>query len=138
MEIYIYLTLPYLTWAWPDLPLTDTHTHIHDSLSISAYPAPTNNQPTNPPTPKRRRGPIVFPPFARLSNQVFEKNEPCDFPPPITDPELKYVAQKDMHTALLYIAKKQLNMEERAGEVVPSPRGVGVRMCGREGGQKNW
>lgn len=26
-----------------------------------------------------------------------------------------------MHTALLYIAKKQLNMEERAGEVVPSP-----------------
>lgn len=49
----------------------------------------------------------------------------------ITDPELKYVAQKDMHTALLYIAKKQLNMEERAGEVVPSP---GV--CGREGGKK--
>lgn len=46
----------------------------------------------------------------------------------ITDPELKYVAQKDMHTALLYIAKKQLNIEERAGEVVPSP---GV--CGREG-----
>lgn len=33
-----------------------------------------------------------------------------------------------MHTALLYIAKKQLNMEERAGEVVPSP---GV--CGWEG-----
>lgn len=28
-----------------------------------------------------------------------------------------------MHTALLYIAKKQLNMEERAGEVVPSPGG---------------
>lgn len=40
-----------------------------------------------------------------------------------------------MHTALLYIAKKQLNMEERAGEVVPSPR-VYVRMCGREGGKK--
>lgn len=60
---------------------------------------------------------------------LFEKSEPCDFPPPITDLELKYVAQKDMHTALLYIAKKQLNMEERAGEVVPSPRGV----CGREG-----
>lgn len=34
-----------------------------------------------------------------------------------------------MHTALLYIAKKQLNMEERAGEVVPSPGGVGMRMC---------
>lgn len=50
----------------------------------------------------------------------------------ITDPELKYVAQKDMHTALLYIAKKQLNMEERAGEVVPSP-GVSGREGGREG-----
>lgn len=39
-----------------------------------------------------------------------------------------------MHTALLYIAKKQLNMEERAGEVVPSPGGVCV--CGREGERK--
>lgn len=40
-----------------------------------------------------------------------------------------------MHTALLYIAKKQLNMEERAGEVVPSPRGVweGGREERREG-----
>lgn len=36
-----------------------------------------------------------------------------------------------MHTALLYIAKKQLNMEERAGEVVPSPGGVCVCVGGR-------
>lgn len=50
----------------------------------------------------------------------------------ITDPELKYVAQKDMHTALLYIAKKQLNMEERAGEVVPSP-GVCAFVGGKKG-----
>lgn len=42
-----------------------------------------------------------------------------------------------MHTALLYIAKKQLNMEERAGEVVPSPRGYAyVCVCGRDGGKK--
>lgn len=43
-----------------------------------------------------------------------------------------------MHTALLDIAKKQLNMEERAGEVVPSPGGVYVCVGGRERGQKNW
>lgn len=42
-----------------------------------------------------------------------------------------------MHAALLYIAKKQLNMEERAGEVVPSP---GVWEGGREErrARKNW
>lgn len=39
-----------------------------------------------------------------------------------------------MHTALLDIAKKQLNMEERAGEVVPSPRGVCVWEGGKKGG----
>lgn len=40
-----------------------------------------------------------------------------------------------MHTALLYIAKKQVNMEERAGEVVPSPRGVCAYVGGKKGGQ---
>lgn len=41
-----------------------------------------------------------------------------------------------MHTALLYIAKKQLNMEERAGEVVPSPGGVYGREGRKEGKKK--
>lgn len=41
-----------------------------------------------------------------------------------------------MHTALLYIAKKQLNMEERAGEVVPRPRGGVGGWEGRKEGEK--
>lgn len=119
------LYIPYLTLPEPEPDLTyllpiHTHTYITLCLSLPIRRQQTNNQPTPPPSPKKKRTHSI-PAIRAVIKLGIRKNEPCDFPPPITDPELKYVAQKDMHTALLYIAKKQLNMEERAGEVVPSP-----------------
>lgn len=128
-DLYIpYLTLPWLTWP-TSYRYTHTHTYITLCPSLPIRRQQTNTQPTPPPPKKKRTHSI--PAICAVIKLRYSKNEPCDFPPPITDPELKYVARKDMHTALLYIAKKQLNIEERAGEVVPSP---GV--YGREGGKK--